>query len=137
MQDTGSKNTMKYGNYKYILREIGPVSNKVQRSTTSSQISRCVRPSGRETTTTLCPGNNPCVHDTKEVRFLKTSCEDFLRSGVKYQHTSPPSPEIDYIPLRVELREQATRTLLEVLMCCWKLTSSRSCGACCRQIRHL
>uniref|UniRef100_A0A3Q3W4W6 Calx-beta domain-containing protein n=1 Tax=Mola mola TaxID=94237 RepID=A0A3Q3W4W6_MOLML len=59
------------------------------------------------------PGNKPCLHDTKEVRFLKTSCQDFLNSGLKYQHLSPPSPEIDYIPIRVELREQATRALLE------------------------
>nr|XP_043900470.1 FRAS1-related extracellular matrix protein 1-like [Solea senegalensis] len=67
---------------------------------------------GRETAA-LCPGNKPCPHDTKEVRFLKTSCQDFLSSGLKYQHLSPPSPEIDYIPIRVELREQNTRTLLE------------------------
>ncbi|XP_049444192.1 FRAS1-related extracellular matrix protein 1b [Epinephelus fuscoguttatus] len=67
---------------------------------------------GRETAA-LCPGNKPCLHDTKEVRFLKTSCQDFLSSGLKYQHLSPPSPEIDYIPIRVELREQATRALLE------------------------
>uniref|UniRef100_A0A3Q1IU48 C-type lectin domain-containing protein n=1 Tax=Anabas testudineus TaxID=64144 RepID=A0A3Q1IU48_ANATE len=64
-------------------------------------------------TTALCPGNKPCLHDTKEVRFLKTGCQEFLRSGLKYQHLSPPSPEIDYIPIRVELREQATRALLE------------------------
>ncbi|XP_070688078.1 FRAS1-related extracellular matrix protein 1b [Pempheris klunzingeri] len=67
---------------------------------------------GRETPG-LCPGNKPCLHDTKEVRFLKTSCQDFLSSGLKYQHLSPPSPQIDYIPIRVELREQATRALLE------------------------
>ncbi|XP_074492745.1 FRAS1-related extracellular matrix protein 1b isoform X1 [Sebastes fasciatus] len=67
---------------------------------------------GRETAA-LCPGNKPCLHDTKVVRFLKTSCQDFLSSGLKYQHLSPPSPEIDYIPIRVELREQATRALLE------------------------
>uniref|UniRef100_A0A4W6CZ86 Fras1 related extracellular matrix 1b n=1 Tax=Lates calcarifer TaxID=8187 RepID=A0A4W6CZ86_LATCA len=68
--------------------------------------------SGRETAA-LCPGNKPCRHDAKEVRFLKTSCQDFLSSGLKYQHLSPPSPEIDYIPIRVELREKATRALLE------------------------
>uniref|UniRef100_A0A3P8UIS6 Fras1 related extracellular matrix 1b n=1 Tax=Cynoglossus semilaevis TaxID=244447 RepID=A0A3P8UIS6_CYNSE len=49
----------------------------------------------------------------EEVRFLKTSCQDFLSSGLKYQHLSPPSPEIDYIPIRVELREKTTRALLE------------------------
>ncbi|XP_036971006.1 FRAS1-related extracellular matrix protein 1b isoform X3 [Acanthopagrus latus] len=67
---------------------------------------------GRETAP-LCPGNKPCLHDTTEVHFLKTGCQDFLSSGLKYQHLSPPSPEIDYIPIRVELREQATRALLE------------------------
>ncbi|CAB1450533.1 unnamed protein product [Pleuronectes platessa] len=67
---------------------------------------------GRETET-LCPGNKPCRHHTTEVRFLKTSCQDFLSSGLKYQHLSPPSPEIDYISIRVELREQSTRRLLE------------------------
>ncbi|KAK2835081.1 hypothetical protein Q5P01_015565 [Channa striata] len=67
---------------------------------------------GRETAP-ICPGNKPCLYDTKEVRFLKTSCQDFLSSGLKYQHLSPPSPEIDYIPIMVEMREQATRTLLE------------------------
>ncbi|XP_040896305.1 FRAS1-related extracellular matrix protein 1b isoform X2 [Toxotes jaculatrix] len=67
---------------------------------------------GRETVA-LCPGNKPCLHNTHEVRFLKTSCQDFLNSGLKYQHLSPPSPEIDYIPIRVELREQTTRALLE------------------------
>lgn len=69
--------------------------------------------SGREIPA-LCPGNVPCRHDTTQVRFLKTSCQDFLSSGLKYQHLSPPSPEVDYIPIRVELREKATRALLEV-----------------------
>ncbi|XP_060934047.1 LOW QUALITY PROTEIN: FRAS1-related extracellular matrix protein 1b [Limanda limanda] len=67
---------------------------------------------GREAAA-LCPGNKPCRHDTKEVLFLKTSCQDFLSSGLKYQHLSPPSPEIDYISIRVELREKSTRALLE------------------------
>ncbi|KAG9350815.1 hypothetical protein JZ751_024704 [Albula glossodonta] len=60
-----------------------------------------------------CPGNKACVHSTKEVRFLKANCEEFLNSGLKYQHLSPPSPEIDYIPIRVELRDHSSRTLLE------------------------
>ncbi|XP_068174802.1 FRAS1-related extracellular matrix protein 1b [Antennarius striatus] len=67
---------------------------------------------GRETVA-LCPGNKPCLHDNSQVHFLKTSCQDFLSSGLKYQHLSPPSPEIDYIPIRVELREETTRVLLE------------------------
>uniref|UniRef100_A0AAZ3NZL0 C-type lectin domain-containing protein n=1 Tax=Oncorhynchus tshawytscha TaxID=74940 RepID=A0AAZ3NZL0_ONCTS len=60
-----------------------------------------------------CPGNKPCLHGTKEVRFLKATCHEFLSLALKYQHLSPPSPEIDYIPIRVELRDQASRALLE------------------------
>ncbi|KAM8875399.1 FRAS1-related extracellular matrix protein 1b [Spinachia spinachia] len=67
---------------------------------------------GRETPA-LCPGNKPCRHDTKEISFIKISCQDFLSSGLKYQHLRPPSPEIDYIPIRVELRHQGTRALME------------------------
>uniref|UniRef100_A0A3Q3R891 FRAS1-related extracellular matrix protein N-terminal domain-containing protein n=1 Tax=Monopterus albus TaxID=43700 RepID=A0A3Q3R891_MONAL len=67
-------------------------------------------------TTALCTGNKPCLHHTKEVNFLKTSCQDFLSSGLKYQHLSPPSPEIDYIPIRVELREQSEAVWLPVLI---------------------
>ncbi|KAM4575435.1 FRAS1-related extracellular matrix protein 1b [Fundulus diaphanus] len=61
----------------------------------------------------LCPGNKPCLHHATEVQVLKASCQDFLRSGLRYQHLRPPSPQVDYIPLRVELREQASRRLLE------------------------
>ncbi|MED6290533.1 hypothetical protein CHARACLAT_014095 [Characodon lateralis] len=61
----------------------------------------------------LCPGNKPCLHHATEVQFLKTSCQHFLSSGLKYQHLSPPSPQTDYIPIQVELREQTTRKLLE------------------------
>ncbi|XP_053368460.1 FRAS1-related extracellular matrix protein 1b [Clarias gariepinus] len=67
---------------------------------------------GRQTAIT-CPGNRACNHNTREVRFLKTSCSEFLTSGLKYQHLSPPSPEIDYVPLRVEIRDQNTRALLQ------------------------
>lgn len=62
----------------------------------------------------LCPGNAPCPHRTMPVRFLKTSCHHFLSSDLKYQHLRPPSPEVDYIPIRVELRETKSRALLEV-----------------------
>ncbi|KAB5559145.1 hypothetical protein PHYPO_G00025590 [Pangasianodon hypophthalmus] len=67
---------------------------------------------GRQTAIS-CPGNKACVHNTREVRFLKASCSEFLTSGLKYQHLSPPSPEIDYVPLRVEIRDQNTRALLK------------------------
>lgn len=62
----------------------------------------------------LCPGNAPCPHRTTPVRFLKTSCHHFLTSDLKYQHLRPPSPQVDYVPIRVELREKESRALLEV-----------------------
>lgn len=62
----------------------------------------------------LCPGNAPCPHHTTPVRFLKISCHHFLTSDLKYQHLRPPSPEFDYVPIRVELREKESRALLEV-----------------------
>ncbi|KAG5850921.1 hypothetical protein ANANG_G00087500 [Anguilla anguilla] len=67
---------------------------------------------GRQTVP--CPGNKACIHATKEVRFLKANCDEFLTSALKYQHLSPPSPEIDYIPIRVELRDHSSRALLEM-----------------------
>ncbi|KAG7487845.1 hypothetical protein MATL_G00027620 [Megalops atlanticus] len=67
---------------------------------------------GRQTVP--CPGNKACAHGTKEVRFLKANCEEFLTSALKYQHLSPPSPQIDYVPIRVELRDQSSRALLEM-----------------------
>ncbi|XP_016317746.1 FRAS1-related extracellular matrix protein 1b [Sinocyclocheilus anshuiensis] len=60
-----------------------------------------------------CPGNKACDHNTREVEFLKADCAEFLTSGLKYQHLSPPSPEIDYIPIRVEFRDQTSRAMLE------------------------
>lgn len=62
----------------------------------------------------LCPGNAPCPHRTTPVRFLKISCHHFLTSDLKYQHLRPPSPEVDYVPIRVELRDTESRALLEV-----------------------
>ncbi|GCB63686.1 hypothetical protein scyTo_0004468 [Scyliorhinus torazame] len=61
-----------------------------------------------------CPSNKACPTGVKEVRFLKTNCEDFLAMGLKYQHLSPPSPNNDYIPIRVEVRDERTRFLHQV-----------------------
>ncbi|KAK1165439.1 FRAS1-related extracellular matrix protein 1b [Acipenser oxyrinchus oxyrinchus] len=60
-----------------------------------------------------CPSNKACHSGVKEVRFLKANCEDFIHMGLKYQHLSPPSPNVDYIPIRVEIRDEKTRTQLQ------------------------
>ncbi|XP_077463908.1 FRAS1-related extracellular matrix protein 1b [Stigmatopora argus] len=61
----------------------------------------------------LCPGNRGCTRGAKEAGFLKTSCQDFLTLGLRYQHLSPPSPDLDYVVISVELRQPDTRDLLE------------------------
>ncbi|XP_048395823.2 FRAS1-related extracellular matrix protein 1b isoform X1 [Stegostoma tigrinum] len=60
-----------------------------------------------------CPNKKACLTGVKEVRFLKANCEEFLAMGLKYQHLSPPSPDTDYIPTRVEFRDERTRFLLQ------------------------
>ncbi|CAH6790495.1 Frem1 [Phodopus roborovskii] len=57
-----------------------------------------------------CPGGN-CALGLQTVGSLKTSCEEFLLMGLHYQHTHPPSPNIDYIAIQLDLtdrRSQAT-----------------------------
>ncbi|XP_075037866.1 FRAS1-related extracellular matrix protein 1-like [Mixophyes fleayi] len=60
-----------------------------------------------------CSGNKACRPGLKEVRLLKTNCDDFLEMGIKYEHLSPPSPDIDYIPLQIEYRSQDNRKQLQ------------------------
>ncbi|XP_051866646.1 FRAS1-related extracellular matrix protein 1b [Pristis pectinata] len=62
----------------------------------------------------LCPSSKVCPTGVKEIRFLKTDCEDFLTMGLKYQHLSAPSPETDYIPIRVEVKDERSRFPLQV-----------------------
>ncbi|ERE83931.1 FRAS1-related extracellular matrix protein 1 [Cricetulus griseus] len=57
-----------------------------------------------------CPGGN-CALALQNVGSLKVSCEEFLLMGLHYQHTNPPSPNIDYIAIQLDLtdrRSQAT-----------------------------
>ncbi|KAM8930128.1 FRAS1-related extracellular matrix protein 1-like [Pelodytes ibericus] len=61
-----------------------------------------------------CSGNKACSPGLKEIRFLKTNCVDFLEMGIKYQHLSPPSPNVDYIPIQVEFRSGDNRKQLKV-----------------------
>ncbi|NXD25972.1 FREM1 protein, partial [Spelaeornis formosus] len=41
----------------------------------------------------------------------KMSCEEFLRMGIQYQHLDPPSPDTDYIPVRLDLSDSRSKTL--------------------------
>ncbi|CAI5682307.1 unnamed protein product [Oreochromis niloticus] len=46
-----------------------------------------------------------CLKGLKLVRFTTVSCEDFLVMGLRYQHTDPPSPQVDYIAVRLDLKD--------------------------------
>ncbi|KAK0150852.1 FRAS1-related extracellular matrix protein 1 [Merluccius polli] len=63
--------------------------------------------------TDRCVGNKPRPHTPQGLQVLKLGCLEFLGVGLRYQHLCPPSPQIDYIPLRVELRDHPSRTLIE------------------------
>ncbi|XP_061620275.1 FRAS1-related extracellular matrix protein 1a [Phyllopteryx taeniolatus] len=46
-----------------------------------------------------------CLKGVKPVRFIKVPCDEFLVMGLKYQHMSPPSPDVDYIAIRLDLKD--------------------------------
>jgi len=48
------------------------------------------------------------------VKFTQVSCDDFLMMGVRYQHRTPPSPDMDYIYLRVDLRDTRSGSIYQV-----------------------
>ncbi|XP_006864569.1 PREDICTED: FRAS1-related extracellular matrix protein 1 [Chrysochloris asiatica] len=51
-----------------------------------------------------CPGGT-CTVGLKKVGSLRVSCEEFLLMGLRYQHLDPPSPNIDYISIQVDLTD--------------------------------
>ncbi|XP_034532908.1 FRAS1-related extracellular matrix protein 1a [Notolabrus celidotus] len=46
-----------------------------------------------------------CLKGLKLVKFTKIPCDDFLMMGLKYQHIDPPSPDVDYIAIRLDLKD--------------------------------
>ncbi|XP_061665126.1 FRAS1-related extracellular matrix protein 1a [Syngnathoides biaculeatus] len=46
-----------------------------------------------------------CLKGVKPIRFIKVPCDQFLLMGLKYQHMTPPSPDIDYIAIRLDLKD--------------------------------
>ncbi|XP_032332267.1 FRAS1-related extracellular matrix protein 1 isoform X2 [Camelus ferus] len=57
-----------------------------------------------------CPGGR-CTLGLKTVGSLTMSCEEFLRMGLRYQHLNPPSPDIDYISVRLDLTDRRSKTV--------------------------
>lgn len=56
-----------------------------------------------------------CLKGVKRVTFLKVPCEDFLLMGLKYQHMTPPSPDIDYIAIRLDLKDTRSGNLYQAM----------------------
>ncbi|XP_075943318.1 FRAS1-related extracellular matrix protein 1a [Anarhichas minor] len=46
-----------------------------------------------------------CLKGPKLVKFTKIPCDDFLLMGLRYQHRDPPSPDVDYIAIRLDLMD--------------------------------
>ncbi|XP_033613629.1 FRAS1-related extracellular matrix protein 1-like [Fukomys damarensis] len=57
-----------------------------------------------------CPGRS-CILGLKKIGSLKVSCEEFLLMGLRYQHMHPPSPNIDYISIQLDLTDSRSRML--------------------------
>lgn len=57
-----------------------------------------------------CPDGS-CTLEPKQVTSLKVSCEDFLLTGFHYQHMQPPSPDIDYIHIQLDLTDRRSKTV--------------------------
>ncbi|XP_036917837.1 FRAS1-related extracellular matrix protein 1 isoform X2 [Sturnira hondurensis] len=55
-----------------------------------------------------CPGGS-CPLGLRKIGGLQVSCEEFLLMGLRYQHKDPPSPNIDYISIRLELTDSRSR----------------------------
>ncbi|XP_050184584.1 FRAS1-related extracellular matrix protein 1 isoform X4 [Myiozetetes cayanensis] len=55
--------------------------------------------------------NGSCMQGLGVIHNKKMSCEEFLRMGIRYRHLDPPSPDIDYIPVRLDLTDRRSKTL--------------------------
>nr|XP_008101362.1 PREDICTED: FRAS1-related extracellular matrix protein 1 isoform X1 [Anolis carolinensis] len=47
----------------------------------------------------------------KTIQSISVSCQDFLLMGLRYQHLDPPSPSIDYIPIRLDLTDRRSKAV--------------------------
>lgn len=68
-----------------------------------------------------CPGGR-CTLGLKKVGSLKVSCEEFLLMGLRYQHLSSPSPNIDYISIQLDLTDSRSKITYKVEsmgLCVW------------------
>lgn len=56
-----------------------------------------------------------CLMGLKLVKFTKIPCDDFLVMGLRYQHVDPPSPDVDYIAFRLDLKDTRSGRIYQVV----------------------
>ncbi|XP_039996233.1 FRAS1-related extracellular matrix protein 1a isoform X2 [Xiphias gladius] len=54
-----------------------------------------------------------CLKGLKLVKFSKIPCDDFLLIGLRYQHIDPPSPDTDYIAIRLDLKDTRSGSIYQ------------------------
>uniref|UniRef100_A0A671UBT3 Fras1 related extracellular matrix 1a n=1 Tax=Sparus aurata TaxID=8175 RepID=A0A671UBT3_SPAAU len=54
-----------------------------------------------------------CLKGLKLPKFTKISCDDFLMMGLRYQHIDPPSPDVDYIAIRLDLKDTRSGSIYQ------------------------
>ncbi|XP_035796586.2 FRAS1-related extracellular matrix protein 1a isoform X2 [Amphiprion ocellaris] len=54
-----------------------------------------------------------CLKGLKLVKFTKIPCNDFLVMGLRYQHIDPPSPDEDYIAIRLDLKDTRSGSIYQ------------------------
>ncbi|XP_066536604.1 FRAS1-related extracellular matrix protein 1a [Hoplias malabaricus] len=57
--------------------------------------------------------NEVCLKGLKLVKITEVSCDEFLMLGIRYQHISPPSPDTDYIAIRLDLTDTRSRSIIQ------------------------
>ncbi|XP_077057949.1 FRAS1-related extracellular matrix protein 1a isoform X2 [Siphateles boraxobius] len=57
--------------------------------------------------------SDDCLKGLKLLKIIKVPCNDFLMMGIRYQHIDPPSPDIDYIAIRLDLIDTRSRSIIQ------------------------
>ncbi|KAK7169865.1 hypothetical protein R3I94_000184 [Phoxinus phoxinus] len=57
--------------------------------------------------------SDDCLKGLKLLKIIKVPCNDFLMMGIRYHHVDPPSPDIDYIAIRLDLIDTRSRSIIQ------------------------
>lgn len=55
-----------------------------------------------------------CRTTWKSVKLNNVPCEDWLLMGLRYQHADPHSPDIDYVTVRLDLKDTRSGSIYKV-----------------------